>query len=225
VRNAHSRTGWSTCSTNALRRRPNAAVLLVSGGHPYSLAILIYYDPPRLSPQRRSGVSRLVSDGLDVTRAVNPSASGPWPIPTRDPVCLHASICSSVTSYPHTTLAVVVRLSARRLGLPVPISPIRLLSDSGFRPIPSFGLGLATSSTSSGLPTSATPRLALFGSLGGGQRRAVHGKAPAAVLAWMVLHHTVTLPPSQEARFTEAGAANGTVSSSIPFPVALPRVP
>jgi len=217
--------GWSIWSTSALRRRLNAAALLVSGGHPYSLAIPVYYGPPRLSPEQRQGVSRLVSGGLDVTWAVNPSASGPWPTPTRGPVCLHASIRSSVTSYPHTTLAVVVRLLARRLGLPVPISPIRLLSVPGFRPEPSFGLGLATASTSSGLPTSATPHLVLFGNVGGGQRRAVHGKAPAAVLAWTVLHHTATLPPSQEARFAEEGAAVETVSSSNPFPVVLPRVP
>lgn len=59
--------GWSICSTNALRRRPNAAALLVSGGHPYSLAIPIYYGPFRPSPKRRSGVSRLVSGGLDMT--------------------------------------------------------------------------------------------------------------------------------------------------------------
>lgn len=37
--------GWCSCSTVALRRRPNAAGLLVSGGHPYSLAILAYYGP------------------------------------------------------------------------------------------------------------------------------------------------------------------------------------
>jgi hypothetical protein len=125
--------GWSTCSTSALRRLPNAATLLVSGGHPYSLAILPYYEPPRLSPRRRSGVSRLVSGVLDVTWAVDPSQ---WSVvaPTRDPVCLHASIRSSVTSYPHTTLAVVVRLSARRLGLPIPISPARPLFICGFRP-------------------------------------------------------------------------------------------
>lgn len=69
--------GWSIWSTNALRRRLNAAALLVSGGHPYSLAIPVYYGPLRLSPKRRQGVSRLVSGGLDVTWAVNPSASGP----------------------------------------------------------------------------------------------------------------------------------------------------
>jgi hypothetical protein len=65
--------GWSICSPSVLRRRLNAAALLVSGGHPYSLAIPTYYDPPRPSPERRSGVSRLVSGGLDVTPGgVNP---------------------------------------------------------------------------------------------------------------------------------------------------------
>jgi hypothetical protein len=73
-----------------LRRRLNAAALLVSGGHPYSLAIPTYYDPPRPSPEQRSGVSRLVSGGLDVTREVVHRARQ-WSVADPDPwSCLPA---------------------------------------------------------------------------------------------------------------------------------------
>jgi hypothetical protein len=45
----------------------DAAVLLVSGGHPYSPAIQPHYIPDPLSRVGETGVSRLVSGGLDLT--------------------------------------------------------------------------------------------------------------------------------------------------------------
>jgi len=96
-------------------------------------------------------------------------AIGPWLAATRHPVCLHASIRESVISYLRTTLAVLIRLLARRLGTQTPISPIRPFLPHDFRRAGlsvrssrTFRIGLATASTPSGLLSTATPRLALW---------------------------------------------------------------
>jgi len=137
-----------------------------------------------------------------------------------------------VISYLRTTLAVVVRLLARRLGTLLPISPIRPFLPHDFRRVdfatgssPVFRIELATSSTPSELPTRATPhhdrlRPAM---LGCDPRCLV--KAPAAGLAWTVHHHTESLTTSQWQRLSEEGEAARTMGSSNPFTVVLPRLP
>jgi hypothetical protein len=47
--------------------QPDAAVLLVSGGHPYSPAIRSHYVPEAPSHPGETGLSRPVSGGLDLT--------------------------------------------------------------------------------------------------------------------------------------------------------------
>jgi len=81
----------------------NAAALLVSGGHPYSLAIPTYYDPLRLSPKRRSGVSRLVSGGFR-RDALDCSPNAPAVCGRPRPVVLFACMRAFVWAWPHTRI-------------------------------------------------------------------------------------------------------------------------
>jgi len=153
--------GWSICSTNTLRCRLNAAALLVSGGHPYSLAIPTYYEPSRLSPKRRSGVSRLVSGGLDMTWVVNPRQ---WSVADLDPwsclpACEHSFERDLIPAYYTCRSCSPVGSEARTANSDFTNPPFpepRLSAGTMFR------IELATASTSSGLPTSATPHLALL---------------------------------------------------------------
>jgi len=141
----------------------NAAALLVSGGHPYSLAIPTYYDPLRLSPKRRSGVSRLVSGGLDVmhwivhpTRQRSVADPDPW---SCLPACEHSFERDLIPAYYTCRSCSPVGSEARTANSDFTNPPFpepRLSAGTMFR------IELATASTSSGLPTSATPHLALW---------------------------------------------------------------
>lgn len=84
-----------------------------------------------------------------------------------------------------------------------------------------FRIELATTSTPSGLPTSATPHLTFRHRCWACDAQCF-SKAPAAGLAWMFHHHFKPPPTSRLARVSKEGEAIVTVSGANPFTMVLP---
>jgi hypothetical protein len=208
-----------------LRRRLNAAALLVSGGHPYSLAIPTYYDPPRPSPEQRSGVSRLVSGGLDVTREVVHRARQ-WSVADPDPwsclpACEHSFERDLIPAHYTCRSCSPVGWEARTANSDFTNPPfIR----HGFRPHTSFGLGLATSSTSFRVTNERHTAPSLSASAEGSDARCLVRHLRLCLLGRSYTTPRRYLPLRRRASRRRVRRC-GTMGSSDPFPAVLPRVP
>lgn len=99
-------------------RVTNTTVLLLSQDYCYLPVIQTHYGPVMLSPDEESDVRARLW-------LFKPPLLTVLPTSIQYPIHLRAGICLSVTLYSHTTLAVIVRLLAPRLGTQSPISPTR----------------------------------------------------------------------------------------------------